>query len=483
MDELIDTATITKRSVHSILALISRQFFLRTLSFVSSLVIFTYLAPRDIGVYFAVIAMQRIISFFTDFGIGAALIQKKEQIKQTEIKTFFTLQAGLTLGIFCIFFLASDSIASFFQLTESAIRLLLVLVFTIFLSSFKMIPSNLLERAIKFQKLIVPQIIESFVFNILLITLVLKGQGLNSYSWAFLISGLVSIPFYYIVSPWKIEFGIDKKAFKHLRYGLTFQAKNILATVKDDALTVFLTKLITYAEISYIGFAQNFAFYVFRYIVDSVTKVTFSTFARIQDNTVHMQKAIERSLFFVSAIMFPVLTGIIITGPYIISFIPKWQNKWEPAVVSLVFFCLNAGVSSLSNILVNVLDATGRVKTTLRLMVIWTALIWILTPVLIYIVGYNGVSIASFLVTLTIFYTVYLVKQIADFRLMKSIYKPFFASITMGIVVYTGARVFTVDFLTLFVMILSGIIIYTAAMYIFAWKELREDVKFVFKRL
>jgi len=481
--EDLDIGILTKRSVHGILALISRQFFLNTISFGASLVIFTYLNTHDIGVFIAVSAMQRILGFFTDFGFGAALVQKKEKPLQEDLMTFFTLQVIVTLGVFILIFFLRSIIVSFYQLSEEAWWLLLVLVFSMFLSSFKIIPSILLERTVNFQKLVLPQIMESLIFNILLVVLVLNKFNLASYSWAFFISGLVSIPFYYVVSPWKIAIGINKHSLKHLKYGVAFQAKNILATIKDDLLTVVLAKLLTFTELSYIGFAQKFAFYAFRYVVDSVTKVTFSTYSRIQDRPDYMKKAIERSLFFVSVIMFPVLMGLIITAPYIISFIPRWQNKWQPAEISLAFFCLNALVSSFSNILVNVLDATGRVKTTLRLMVLWTTLTWALTPVIIYFVGYNGVSIASFLVTLTIFYTVYLVKKIVVFNFIQSIYKPFFGSLVMSIVVYNGAGLFVVDFFTLSAMIPIGAIVYFTLMYLFAWKELREDVKFIFPKL
>ncbi len=478
--EDLDIALITKRSVHGMLALISRQFFLNTISFGASFVIFTYLSPRDIGIFIAVSAMQRVLSFFTDFGLGAALVQSKEKPTQEDIKTFFTLQASVTLGIFIIVFLLRYVALSFFHLSESAMWLLLVLVFTLFLSSFKIIPSIILERTVNFQKLVYPQIVEALIFNILLVILVLHGFKLQSYTYAFLISGLVAIPFYYLVSPWKIEIGINKKSLWHLKYGVTFQMKNILATIKDDLLTVVLAKLISFADLSYIGFAQKFAFYAFRYVVDSVTKVTFSTYSRIQDSQAFMKKAIERSLFFVSFLMFPITMGLIICGPYIISFIPKWHNKWELAVISLVFFCLNALVSSLSNILVNVLDATGRVKTTLHLMVLWTTLVWILTPLLVHFIGFNGVSIASFLVTLTIFYTIYLVKKIADFSFIKSVYKPFLVSCVMSVIIYFGAQLFVSDILSLSVVIFIGGVVYIGIMYLCAWKEFEEDVKFIF---
>ena len=476
MEEL-DIAAITKRSIRGIFALISRTFFLNLISFGAFLVITSVLAARDIGIYTAVIAIQRVISFFTDVGLGAALIQKKQELKQSDITTSFTIQAGLTLAIFLLVLIFNEAIASFFKLNEQGQRLLLVLVFTIFISSFKTIPSILLERSIKFGKLIFPQIIESLAFNGILMALIVGGYGIDSFSWAFLISSLLGIPFYYLVSPWKVRIGINRESLNTLKYGIQFQAKNVLATVKDDLLTVILVRFLTFTEIGYIGFAQRLAFYVFRYVVDSVTKVTFSTYSRVQNDLVFLKKLIERSLFFVSASMFPLLFGLIVISPYLIRYYSKWNNKWEPAIFSLIFFCLNASLSSLSGILVNVFDATGKVKITLRLMVLWTVLIWILSPILIFFYGYNGVSVASFLVTVTIVYTVFLVKKIVDFRFLQSIYKPIVATILMSIVVYTFSQMFVKDFLSLLFVILTGGLIYILSLFLLAKEELISGIK------
>lgn len=474
--------TISKRSVHGVLALVSRNSVLQLINLGSFVIISSILQAKDLGIYTAVIAIQRVISFLTDFGLGAALVQKKEELRKEDLMTTFTIQAGITLFIFVAVFSFLNPISSFFKLNQSGQRLLLVLVFTIFISSFKTIPSIILERGINFSKLVVPQIAESLIFNVVLVVLVIQQFGVDSYSWAFLISSLIGIPFYYYVSPWKPSLGVEKGAFKSLKYGIQFQAKNILATIKDDLLTVILVKFISFSQIGYIGFAQRISFFVFRYIVDSVSKVTFSTYARIQESQEHLRIAIEKSLFLISVFIFPIITGLMVTSPFIITYFPGWQNKWEPAIISIVFFCLNAIISSMSSILVNVLDATGRVKTTLKLMVIWTILTWVLTPILIQAFGYNGVAMASFAVTLTIFITIYLVKQVVKFSFIKSIYKPALSTGAMIISVVVLSQLLVKDLASLILVIILGGAIYTAILFSLAGNEIKADFRKIYSR-
>lgn len=483
MEENIEQdESLGRKSAKGIAALASRQLILGAISTIAALIIFTILTPREVGIYTAVIAIQRIISFFTDFGFGAALIQKKESIEKEDIVTTFTFQISVTFTIFVLALIFRDQLAGFFRLSNDGIFLLLVLISTIFISSFKSIPSILLERKIQFHKLVMPQIFESLIFNLILITLVISGYGISSFSWAFLISSIASIPFYYYISPWPIGFGFSKSSLGHLKFGFQFQLKNILATVKDDFLTVILTRILTFTEIGYIGFAQRLAFLVYRYIVDSVTKVSFSTYSRLQSDNILLKKAIEKTMFFVSVVMFPILVGLAIAGPELISTIPQWENKWGPASLSLVFFSLNAVISSISGILVNVLDSKGRVKTTLRLMVIWTTLTWVLTPTLIFYFGYNGVSIASFIVSLTIFYTIYLVKKLVDFNFWSSIRSPLIGTTVMALLSFILIKLFVKDFVSLFIVGIIAVISYVTIVYMLSGEQLKNDILKIIKK-
>ncbi len=477
--EELDLATIKKRSVHGVVALVSRTLILNIISQIASIVIFTALSRPDVGIYIVILAIQRVISFFTDFGLGAALVQKKEAPIDSDLSTTFTIQAIITGFIFLIVFVFKDVIGSFFKLDTAGSILLVSLIFTIFVSSFKTIPSILLERKIQFHKLIIPQIVESLVFNILLVILLLGKVGITSFTFAFLLSSLAGLPFYYLISPWKMKFGIEKKSLAHLRFGIAFQAKNVLATLKDDILTILLSKFITFSDIGSIGFAQRNSFFAYRYVVDSVTKVSFSTYSRVQHDLTLLKSSIEKSLFFVSSAMSPIMIGLIVVMPYIVKYFPRWHDKWEPALFSFTFFSLNALVSSFSGILVNVLDSTGRVKTTLRLMVIWTTLTWVLTGILIYLFKYNGVAIASFLVTLTIFYTVHLVKKIVKFSFFGSILKPLIAASIMGVVVYFLSQKFVTNLIWLIPVIILGGIIYIVIIYLLEKEKLKEGLRLV----
>lgn len=434
---------VKNKTVRSVVALVGRTVLLQGVNLVAFFLLGIFLSPSAIGVFIAVSALLRIFTIFTDVGLGAALIQKKEELDEDDLRTTFTIQEILVVSVVIIGFFAANLVAAYAKLDTQGVFLYRVLLITLFISSLKALPSLLLERKLAFEIQVIPQIVEALVFNVVAVILAYKGFGVDSYSWAILSSALVGLPLYYMLSPWKVRLGIAKHKARHLlSYGIAYQGKSVLAIIKDDLLTVILTGLVGTAGVGYWGWAQRWAYSPFRLIVDSVTKVTFPAYSRVQHDPEVMRKGIEKSLFGVSFVLFPILTMMILLMRPIIFIIPKYA-KWELALPSFYFLCLGAGVSALSNILVNALDATGRVKTTLGLMILWIVLTWVFTLVLVAKYGFTGISIASFLVTLTIVWTIHILKKHISFSFIRPVWKPVFSSLLLGLAMFAVLQYFS----------------------------------------
>lgn len=467
---------VKHRAIRGIVALTGRTVLLQAIGAVAFFLLGIFLSPSAIGVFIIVSSVMRILTLFTDVGLGAALIQKKEELDGEDLKTAFTIQELLVVPIVLLGWLISPQVARYAHLDSGGIFLYQVLVFTLFLSSLKVIPSILMERKLAFERQVLPQIVEALVFNSLVVLLAYKGLGITSYSWAVLASSLAGLPIYYYLSPWKISVGLDRsRARQLLSYGAQYQGKSILSVIKDDLLIFFLAGLVGTAGIGFWGFAQRWSYFPFRFVVDSVTKVTFPAYARLQHDSGLLRSAIEKSLFGVSTFLFPILTLLATLIPSLIHLIPKY-GKWEPAIFSFWFLCGAAAVSALSNILVNVLDATGRVKITLGLMVMWIILTWGLTVALVLRFGFTGIAAASFLVSLTIGVTIYLVKREVEFSFIANVYRQVLASAIMAAGVWFVVSRFPLSYYSVATAAGLGIIIYGLVMLAFAGEELMKHL-------
>lgn len=474
MEEL-DIAAVTKRSIHGIFALVTRTFFIQITSFIVNLLLTIFLSPAIFGIYFVVSAVIAFLQYFSDIGLAAALIQKKEAITQEDLKTTFTIQQVLVLAVVGIALLFSPLVGNFYHLDRSGTFLFQALVVSFFLSSLKTIPSVLLERDLHFDKLVIPQIVETLFFNIVVVVLAIKGYGVNSFTYAVLARGISGVIAMYIVRPWKMEIGFSKEvAKKLLSFGIPFQTNSFLALVKDDLLIAYVGKVLPLAQVGYIGFAQKWAFTPLRLIMDNVIRITFPSFARLQHDKNSLTVALEKSLFVLSLLIFPSLIGLVMLAPQFIAVIPKY-HKWEPALISLALFALNAALSSISTPLTNALNAIGKIKVSLSLMVFWVVTTWACTPLLIYLFGFNGFAGASALISFSVVLVVILTKKYISFSL-KEIFIPALSAILMGIVLFVLIKVLPTSLVSIAIEIILASLFYFGCMYLLAKEEVKKDI-------
>ncbi|MCL4416052.1 MAG: oligosaccharide flippase family protein, partial [Actinobacteria bacterium] len=352
-----------------------------------------------------------------------------------------------------------------------------------FLSSLKTIPSIILERQLKFEKLVIPQIVENLFFYIIAVILAAKGFGVASFTFAVLARGISGVIVIYIINPWRISFGFQKEAAKKLlSFGIPFQTNSVLALLKDDLFILFLGRILPLAQVGYIGFAQKWAFMPLRLIMDNVIRVTFPSFSRLQHDKDVLRTAIEKSIFAACFLIFPALMGLVVLAPYFVHLIPKYI-KWEPAILSLSFFAINASLSSVSTPLTNALNAIGKIKVTLYLMVFWTISTWVLTPIFILLFGFSGVSFASALIGLSVILVILIVKRYINFSITKIVINPILATVLMGGIIYFVSPIFVKNILTLVIMIVFGVVVYFSTMFILAKNEIISDIKLVRENL
>lgn len=472
---------IKNKTIRSIVALTGRTILLQVVSTFSFFILGIYFSPSTFGIYGITLAILRIFTLFTDVGLGAALIQKKDELEENDLKTVFTIQEILVVTTVTIGLLLTPVIKNYGKLDSSGLFLYQVLIFTLFVSSLKVIPSILLERKLHFDKQIIPQIAESLTFNLVVIILAIKGFQVAAFSWGFLASSLVGLPIYYFISPWKPGFRLDIKRAKALfTYGIQYQGKSFLAVIKDDLWVLFLAKLVGAGGIGYWTWAQRWAYGPYRLVVDSVTKVTFPAYSRIQNDQDSLSSGINRTLFSTSIILFPSLAMLATLASGLIQIIPRY-SKWEPALVSLYFLCAQAAIASVSNNLINVLDAKGKVRTTLFIMIMWIVLTWGISFILVSKIGTNGIALSQLIVSLSIVLIIYWVRRVVEFDLISNVLTPAIASIFLIITVTIIQDILPKSFLFLTISGICGAISYLMILILLSRDKLITNFKIIYK--
>ena len=472
LDSQLDLELIKKKAISGVVTFTLRTFFIQAFTFIATFVLTILLDPGVFGVFFVISAILNLFIYFSDVGLAAALIQKKENPTREDLTTTFTIQQVIVLTLVAFGIIFSGKIAHFYKLDSSGLLLLRVLIFSLIFSSLKTIPSVILERNLSFQKLVIPQIFEQLVFYSLTILLATKGFGLASFTYSVLARGIVGLVLIYLLSPWKPNISLNYQSAKKLiSFGIPFQLKSILVLLKDDLLIVFIGKILPYSQVGYIGWAQKFAFLPLRFFMDNVIKVTFPAYSRLQENKRELANAVEKSLFFVTFFVYPCIFGIMAIGPQAVSLIAGY-SKWQPALPLLYFFSVNALFASVNTTLTNTLFAIGKANIVLKLMILWTGLTWVLTYILILKFGYIGVGISSALVAASTTIVIYFVKKTIPLNVIRNIIGPLGISTVMFFAVTLLASYYGNSVFRLILSIFTGILIYFGLALLFYREKL-----------
>jgi O-antigen/teichoic acid export membrane protein len=479
--EDLDIAAITKRSIHGVFALVTRTFIVQAIAFTTNFLLTIYLSPSIFGVWFIVTAIIAFLTYFSDIGLAAALIQKKEDITQEDLRTTFTIQQVLVITVVVIALFVSPIVGKFYHLEQEGIFLFQALVISFFLSSLKTIPSIILERNLRFEKIVIPEIVETLFFNSIALVLAVKGFGITSFTIAVLVRGIVGVITIYIIAPWQIGFGFSMKEAKRLlSFGIPFQLNSFIALIKDDLMVAYIGKILPLAQVGYVGFAQKWSLAPLQLIMENIVRITFPSYARLQHDTDNLVKAIEKSLFALTLIIFPTLVGLVCLAPLFVHLIPKYQ-KWEPALLSLGLFAINAGLSTISTPLTNALNAIGRIKTSLYLMVMWTILTWGLTPLFIWLFGFNGVAGASALISCTVIVVIIVARKYIPFSVSHLI-TPTIAAIVMAIALQIVLHILPSTLISLILLVVLGGLVYFGVTIALAREEVFNDLLLIKKQ-
>lgn len=294
--EIDEIETLGKRAVKGAFVLTGSRFLLKTISYLGSIFLARLLTPEIFGIFAIVSFVITFFSFFSDAGLGAALIQKKEKLTKKDLTVAFTTQQTLVFILVLLIFILSPAINNHYRLSEDKIWLIRVFSLSLFLSSLKTIPLILLERKLKFNRVIIPEVVEVISFQVLAVALAFFGFGVWSFIIALLIRGILGVIVLYWLSPWKPSLSWDFiKAKKLLYFGVPYQANGFIAMIKDAVMPVFVATVVGLKAVGYLNWANTYS-KIPIILMSDIFRISFPSFARIQGRKELLKKSFGKNI-------------------------------------------------------------------------------------------------------------------------------------------------------------------------------------------
>ena len=428
----INPQELKKKSILGAFSYFGTTLVLNLVALVANFLLMAFLEPADFGIYGFVIQINAILVFFSDVGLASSLIQRRQDPQEDDYHTVFWTQQTLSWLIFLISVIIVLTGFVTDKTGPAGNWILLALAISFPLATLKTVSSIKLSRKMEFHKLVIPQIFEQIFYNLVLISMAWLGKGAISYAYAILARSVIGVIVMFMIQPYRPRCRFDRLSFgKTIKFGLKFQANDLLARIKDNLFYLVVGWQLPSTQFGYISWAKNWSMYPYNLTVQNIMNITFPTFSRLQNNLDLLRKAIEKSLFFITLVIFPILAGMV-TFIYPLTVVVPSYAKWQPALPCFVLFTLAIAWSAISSPLTNTLNATGHINKTLKLMSFWTVLTWLLTFPLMWWLGYVGVAVSAFIISFTSFIPVIMVKKFTNFCLWDNVWRQLLAAAVMA---------------------------------------------------
>lgn len=471
------TGELKRKATAGVVFLTAKRIILQIILTGSNVFLARLLFPADFGTFAIISSIGVFFSVFSDLGMTQALIQKRLEIKKSDIQTAFTTQLILGLILFFSFFLTAGAISKFFNLGSAGVFLLRLYSLMFLIIPFRQIPGAILERYLNFKRLVALEIVVVLISSGSTIFLAFLGFGVASLILGLLISNLIGLILLWIFARWPIGISFDKTVFWNLtRFGIPFQSHVILGLFYGPLILLYLGKAVGQTNLGYYQFAANLS--VFSLVFSEIlAKVIFPLGSRTQRDEVFLKQAIEKSIALVSMVTMPAIFLIAAVAGQIIHFV--YTDRWLPALPALYLGLLQMGIMAYTGIFGQLLLARGRAAVMRNMGFVWGVLTWILAPFLIAKFNFVGMNLTGLLVSASGIWLYFRLRREISFNFGRGFIKYFILALTASGLTVSTVNVLPESFASLVFALILGAICYLGLLAVFARQVLKENLQLV----
>jgi O-antigen/teichoic acid export membrane protein len=472
------------KSLSGMASLLKRQVLGSGIMFLGNIILARILVPQVFGIYAIVAFVVQFFSVFSDVGIGAALIQKKERLNDEEVSTLFWLQQMLALTFAAIVFVVAPlALRIYPSLPPVSVWLIRSLAMTFLFASLKTVPAILMERNLDFGRIAIIEIAEAFTFQATAIVLALVGFEVWSFIIAALCRGFIGAALIYTLSPWRPSWLYHPGSIKELlHFGIPYQGTSILSFIKDAVTPLFVGAYAGAAAVGYINWARDFAFAPLA-LSQSFGRVAFPAFARLQHERILLKEAIERSIRMITIVMFPITAVMIALAPDVIRIV--FTDKWLPGIRAFYFYCTSPLVIGIMLPLYSGIVSLGKSGMLMKMAILLLFLEWGLGVPLVLMFGFTGIAYNQPIIA-GIFLFVYkkiLFREDVGVVIGKNILYQGYAALLTGVAIKFLRMLVPSNLIMLILLTLAGGVLFLCLLYFFRKAIVQEFRMYLFEVL
>lgn len=446
---------------------------------VSLVVLARLLSPTEFGIYGMVLVALALPETIACNSQNESLIQREKLSRQHANAIFY-----LSLALATVFFIIIQLIAPLAALAFDEPRvtpMFRVMSFALFIGAFTSVPAALLQRQLKFRKIMEVDVIGILVGAVVGITLAILLKSAWALVWMELIRRFVRMLAFNVQARWWPTRAVQWQALKDLApYNLKTTAIQLIKSAETMVPRAMVGAWLGPAALGIFNLALRIMEQLSQALVLPLAGISLAVTSRAQKDFPTLHKAIEGGMRLASLFGYPAFIGMAVIAPALIPIV--FGDEWQAAVPAAQIALLMGLCGPTSALNAGILKGVGRPGVWLKIQSFSLAITLILIP---FIVRYGLEAVMLTLLAQRILVWIIgatCIRAIVRFPLHRqfvAVYPAMLAALVMGTVVYAVYRFTPADWgptATLILPIAVGMIVYVIA---FAAVSPRLAVRFV----
>lgn len=330
---------------------------LTILNFITLAVLARLLSPSDFGLMGMVRVVIGFAAMIADLGLGAAVIQRQD-VTEEQLSTFFFLNVGLGIVLCSIVYFNAGFIAAFFRRSELGNYLRVISVCFIIIS-LGQIFRTLLQKRMNFKALFKVEISGIIIYGISSITLAMKGFGVWSLVYGFLIKQVSETVLLWIVTTFRPRLVFSLKKIKNLvNFGIYVFGVRVINYFCRNLDYIIIGRFLGAEALGFYTLAYRLMLVPISKIAGVVGKVSFPAFSMVQSDNKKIRAGYLKIVKYIALITFPMMAGLFVVAPEFITLV--YGTKWHPVISVVQILCFVGALQSIGTTVGTIQYAKGR---------------------------------------------------------------------------------------------------------------------------
>ncbi len=315
------------------------------------------MAKEDLGIVALALVALNFLSIVKDFGLGAALIQKRGDVDDAA-HTVFTFNLILGIVLSALVFPLAPLLASYYHNPVIA-PVLRFLGLSFAINALGAVHIVLLMRGLDYRRKFIPDMANALVKAIVSIGMAYAGYGVWSLVWGQISGAVVSVILVWVLVPWRPRLTLNSKIAQDLlKFGTSVMGVDMLTVLIDNTDYLVVGRLFGLAQLSIYTYAYRLPEMLLIGNLWVMGNVVFPAFSSIQDRPDQLKRGFLASVRVVEFIAAPICFGLFVAAEPVVKVL--FGADWLDVIPMLRILSIFAWVYSVGFHIGGIYKAIGR---------------------------------------------------------------------------------------------------------------------------